>query len=82
MKAIVKASEEDDFDRKALEALRHGNGPRKALETHKASGVPFEQVIRAVMIYVGRRHDDLDDWEPSVLRAADVLGRGEDVEVF
>ncbi|MDP9488453.1 MAG: hypothetical protein M3Q49_22160 [Actinomycetota bacterium] len=72
----------DGHDHKALEALRHGNRPRKALEHHKTNGVPFEQVIRAVMIYVGRRHDDLDGWEPSVLRAADVLGRGDDVEVF
>ncbi len=80
VKAIVKASEEDDFDRKALEALRRGSGPRKALEHHKTNGVPFEQVILAVMIYLGRRHDPVDDWEASVIRAVGVLGRGDDVE--
>jgi hypothetical protein len=56
-------------------ALKKGNGPRKALETHKTSGTPFEQVVLSVMIYLGRRHDSVDDWEPSVMRAADVLGR-------
>ncbi len=69
-------------DRKALEALRHGKGPRKALESHKTKGTPFEQVVRSVMNYLGRRHDSLDEWEPSVMHAADVLGRGDDVEVF
>ncbi len=88
---------EDEYDRKALEALRHGNGPRKALSHHKANGVPFEQVVRSVMHYLGRRHDDVDDWEAAVIRAVGVLGReesvsapldpsqrkpGDDVEVF
>ncbi len=73
---------EDEYDRKALDALRLGNGPRKALEHYEANGTPFEQVVRSVMNYMGRRHDDVDDWEPAVLRAADVLGRGDDVEVF
>lgn len=67
--------DEDEKDRKALEALRHGNGPRKALEGHKANGTPFEQVVRSVMHYLGRRHDSVDDWEAAVIRATDVLGR-------
>ncbi len=69
------AREGDDFDRHALEALRHGNGPRKALSSHKANGTPFEQVVRSVMHYLGHHHDSVDDWEPSVMRAADALVR-------
>ncbi|MDP9477299.1 MAG: AAA family ATPase [Actinomycetota bacterium] len=65
----------DEYDRKALEALRHGNGPRKALEHYEANGVPFEQVVRSVMHYQGRRHDDVDDWEAAVIRAVAVVSR-------
>lgn len=65
----------DEYDRRALEALRLGNGPRRALESHRSSGSPFEQVIRSVMVYLGVRHDSLDDWEAAVFRAVDVLGR-------
>lgn len=75
MKAIVKASEEDEHDRKALEALWHGIGPRKALENYKTNGTPFEQVIHSVMNYPGRRHDSQDDWEAAVIRAVEALSR-------
>ncbi len=66
----------DDHDLKALEALSHGNGPRKALEHYETNGTPFEQVVRSVMTYLGRRHDDVDDWEAAVIRAVGTLSRG------
>ncbi|MDP9475484.1 MAG: AAA family ATPase [Actinomycetota bacterium] len=65
----------DEYDRKALEALIHGNGPRKALESYEANGVPFEQVTRAVMHYWGRGRDSLDDWEAGTIRAVAVVSR-------
>jgi hypothetical protein len=65
----------NEYDRKALKALRLGNGPSKALEHYQANDTPFEQVVRSVMHYLGRRHDSLDEWEPSVMRAADALVR-------
>ncbi|MDP9438673.1 MAG: hypothetical protein M3P49_08005 [Actinomycetota bacterium] len=52
------------------------------MEHYQANDTPFEQVVRSVMNYLGRRHDTLDDWEASVMHAAAVLGRGADVEVF
>jgi hypothetical protein len=67
----------DEYDRRALEALRLGNGPRAALEHHRSSGLPFEQVIRAIMVYLGVRHDPLDDWEAAAMRAVGVLDREE-----
>ncbi|MDP9476667.1 MAG: AAA family ATPase [Actinomycetota bacterium] len=64
---------EDEHDRVALEALRRGNGPRKALEHYETNGTPFEQVVRSVMHYLGRGHDSFDDWEASVIRAIKTL---------
>ncbi len=64
-----------EYDSKALEALRYGNGPRRALEHYQANGTPFEQVVRSVMHYLGCRHDDVDDWEAAVIRAVRALSR-------
>ncbi len=71
----VSPPEEDEYDRKALEALRLGNGPRKALGHYEANDAPFEQVVRSVMHYLGRRHDDVDDWEAAVIHAVGIVNR-------
>ncbi len=68
---------EDDHLHRALDALRHGNGPRKALEHYRKNNTPFEQVIRSVMVYWNRRWDSVDDWEPAVIKAAGIVGREE-----
>ncbi len=67
---------EDEHDRKALDALMHGNGPRKALLSFKEDGTPFEYVIRSVMHYWNRRKDPVDDWEAAVIHAVGTLDRG------
>ncbi len=71
----VGASEEWR-DRKALESLRHGPGPRKALEHYETNGTPFEQVVRSVMHDCGRGEDNPDDWEAAVIRAIRAVKRG------
>ncbi|MDP9480098.1 MAG: helicase RepA family protein [Actinomycetota bacterium] len=64
---------EDWRDRKALEALRRGNGPRKALSNFEEDDTPFEYVVRSVMHYWGRGGDPVDDWEAAVIHAVGVL---------
>jgi hypothetical protein len=68
----------DDYEGQALTALRHGNGPSKALETFRANATPFEQVVRAVMHYCGRGKDDFDTWEHAVIGALKALEREEE----
>ncbi|MDP9485580.1 MAG: primase-like DNA-binding domain-containing protein, partial [Actinomycetota bacterium] len=66
---------EDDFEAKALTALRHGNAPKKALKTYRADTTPFEQVVRSVMYYCGRGKDDFGTWEHAVILALKTLGQ-------
>lgn len=68
----------DDYDliltvERAIEALRHGNAPRKALENYRAGVQDFESVVRSVLHFW---HKDADRWKeaaPSVLDALNGL---------
>ncbi len=58
---------------RALGALRHGKGPRKALENYCAGTQDFKSVVKSVLHYW---HKDAERWQEareSVVRALEVL---------
>ncbi len=63
---------------RAVEALRDGNGPRKALENHNAGIQNFESVVRSVLTFL---HGESGRWKeaaPSVLAAISRLEEEEE----
>ncbi len=58
---------------RALEALRHGNGPRQAWENYRAGTQDFKSVVKSVLHYW---HKDAERWQDareSVVRALAAL---------
>jgi hypothetical protein len=58
--------EENDFTRRAREALSYGNAPQKALEHYRNGDQDLHSLTRSVMNYYGRGRDDVERWEPAV----------------
>ena len=75
----------DDYDydsvlskERALEALRHGNAPRKAFENYRAGVQDFESVVKSVLHFW---HKDTSRWQdaaPVVVAAVDAHTEAED----
>jgi hypothetical protein len=65
---------------RALDALEHGNAPKKALEHFSDGHQTHDDVARSVMLYLGVKHETLDEWRAPVVRAIrvalDGLGAG------
>ena len=53
-----------DLDRveKATQALTYGNAPKKALEHYRDGNQDLDSVVRSVVYYYARKHDDFDPW--------------------
>ena len=67
----------DDYDfltvERAVEALRHGNAPRKALENYRNGVQDFESVVRSVLHFWHKNAERWKEAAPSVLGALDDL---------
>ncbi len=75
--SAVSADEVLSVER-AAEALRNGNGPRKALENYRAGTQDFKSVVKSVLHFW---HNDAERWRealPSVMAALEVLEEGEE----
>jgi hypothetical protein len=72
-------SDDDDYDlvhnkERALEAFRHGNGPRKNLEAfYGPSGCKLEYLVKSVLFYLGKPADQWQEWSAPVADAAETV---------
>lgn len=59
---------------RAVEAFRHGNGPRKNLETfYGPEGCKIEYLAKSVLVWLGRPTDKWPEWAKTVTDAAETV---------
>jgi hypothetical protein len=59
----------DERYEKAVQALTHGNAPRKALEHYRSGNQDLSSVVKSVMHYFARGRDDVGPWYAPVEQA-------------